>query len=376
MNLHFLGDCFGWMERDCGSWFPERHFDWQSPNLNSVSARLDLGQQQSYFSAYINRCTNMVIPNGTLPISAFAELPQLPAGNANEPHGWFYCLPRFRQAFTPMPTSTFKEKLLVGPHGNSKEAVIPDSGSGCAQKSFLVFDQTGDQTTMIFSPGIGAPVHCQTSWNPKLPSCYNLIGNEPGIKRESIYHAGQSLTDELNEDHGTDVGSEMHEDTEELNALLYSDDDSDEDDDVTSTGHTPSTMTFHDKQDWFEGSAEEVASSDGATKSPKLFERGFEVPSSLIDTASSAKRKRSQFSEYEDDAQSSCANVKYPCPDEIDFFSGNKRMKRERIRETVSILQRIIPGAKGKDATDVLDEAIVYLKSLKLKAKTLGLDSL
>ena len=51
------------------------------------------------------------------------------------------------------------------------------------------------------------------------------------------------------------------EDTEELNALLYSDDDSEDTEDgkVTSTGHSPNAMTAHDEQ--FMGGFEELASS-------------------------------------------------------------------------------------------------------------------
>lgn len=327
----------------------------------------------------------MVTPNGTLPISAFSELPQPRTGNnANEPYGWFYCLPRYRQGLTtPMSNPILKEELpIVGPQENSREAVVVpnDPASGCAQKGFLVFDQTGDRTTMIFSSGIGAaPMHqCPTSWNPKLPTAYNMIGNDDsGHKREPLYFSGEILTDGFIENHGgSEVGSEMHEDTEELNALLYSDDDSDytEDDEVTSTGHSPSTMTDHDNQDWYEdGSAEEVADSDEATTKPNVFEEGYNVANS--DSANSAKRKRSPPSEYEDDAQSSCANERYPsCSDDTEITSGNKRTRIERIRETVSILQRIVPGGKGKGATAVLDEAIHYLKSLKMKAEALGLD--
>ncbi|KAK9269972.1 hypothetical protein L1049_025545 [Liquidambar formosana] len=367
------------MGEDCGSWLPQQHFDWQSPNLDSLRATqpsLHSGQQDT-ISAYMNPCTNMLTPNGTLPVCAFPELPQSWAAHTNEPHGWFYCLPRFRQAFAPASNPIFKEKLPASAYENCRDAIKPNAGSTCAQKRFLVFDQSGDQTTLIFSPGIGAPVHCLTSWGPKPPGAYNLNGEDLGTKRNPIHHSGPILTDEFNENHGTDVGSEMHEDTEELNALLYSDDDSDytEDDEVTSTGHSPSTMTAQVKQDWFGGGiTEEVASSDGPTKRRKLFDGGFHVLPSLMDTASSVKQKRS--SEYEDDAESSCGNGKNPRSGENDSLSGNKRTRKERIRETVSILQSIIPGGEGKDAIMVLDEAIHYLKSLKLKAKALGLDTL
>ncbi|XP_048437380.1 transcription factor SAC51-like [Pyrus x bretschneideri] len=164
----------------------------------------------------------------------------------------------------------------------------------------------------------------------------------------------------------------MHEDTEELNALLYSDGDSDytEDDEVTSTGHSPSTMTVHDKQNWFE----EVASSDGMNKKRKLFDEVYDHVRSVMDTASSKKHNRPL--ELEDDAESSCACNRSSGLREVDSFTSNKKMRKEKIRETINILQNIIPDGKGKDAMVVLDEAIHYLKSLKLKAKALGLDSL
>ncbi|KAF2291610.1 hypothetical protein GH714_026143 [Hevea brasiliensis] len=222
-------------------------------------------------------------------------------------------------AFMPALNSGLKEKLVTVPCDDHKEAIAPKVEPGCQQKKFLVFDQSGKNDT--------------------------------------------------------ELQSDMHEDTEELNALLYSDDDSDstDDDEVTSTGHSPSTMTAHNNQDWFEGSIEEVASSDGSTKKRKLFEGGYSVLPALMDTASSMKPIRS--CEFEDDAESRCE-------DGLDWTSGEmnseptkKRIRKERIRETVSILQNIIPGGKGKDATVVLDEAINYLKSLKLKAKALGLDA-
>ncbi|RVW65315.1 Transcription factor bHLH145 [Vitis vinifera] len=327
-----LQDC-----QDCGSWLPHQHPGWLSPDLNTLSAPLGLElEQQNIISAYMNPCPNL--------------------------------------AFTHASNSILKEKLPAGPYGNSRVVNAPNVISECAQKRFLVFDQSGDQTTLVFSSVIGTPGQCLTSWSPKPSGAHNLSGGEEGTKRDLIYHQGPILTDESNENGGTDVQSEMHEDTEELNALLYSDDEYSysEDDEETSTGHSPSTMTVYDRQEWLEGEAEEVASSDGSNKRRKLFNGDFNVPS-LMDTASSAKPDNSL--EYEDDAESSCADGNNPEPGEIQSFSGNKRSRKDRIRETVNILQSLIPGGKGKDAIVVLDEAIHYLKSLKLKAKALGLDT-
>ncbi|XVF39610.1 hypothetical protein PTKIN_Ptkin01aG0047500 [Pterospermum kingtungense] len=363
------GDCSGWMGEGCGSWFPLQQFDLQSPNLNSLTVPHPLGQQ-SINPQFINSGTNMVSTTGTLPVYARPELPQLRVGQANNgPNGWFYCLPRYRQVFAPPSNCFLKEQLPANPYENHAENNVPKAGSGCAQKRFLVFDQSGDQTTLIFSSAFGTPIK-HTSWGPKSTAACNYNGEEPVAKANLNLPSGPISADVF-DDNGTDVQSEMHEDTEELNALLYSDDDSDytEDEEVTSTGHSPSTMTAHYEQ--FEGGAQEVASSTGLTKKRKLLDCRNDYAPLLMDNASSLHPNR--CSEYEDDADSSSAFGQNPRSRCMDSSSGNKRMRKDKIRETVNVLRSMIPGGEGKDAIVVLDEAIDYLKSLKLKAKTLGL---
>lgn len=362
------------MGEDWGAWFPQQQFDWQFPNLNHLGAPFNLGEQHT-IPSFMNSGAGMVSMKGTLPVYPSPESPHLHVGQANEPRGWFYCLPRFRQAFAPALNSGLKEKLSTVHCDNHTEPIVPKIDSGCAQKRFLVFDQSGDQTTLIFSSGNGTPVQCLTSWDPNPIGAYNLKREDPGTKENLNINFGPIASHQFGENNGTDLQSEMHEDTEELNALLYSDDDSDytEDDEVISTGHSPSTMTAHNRQYWFEGSTEEVASSDGSTKKRKLFGECFSDVPALMDTASSRKPIRSF--EYEDDAESRCNNGINWASGEMGFEMCNKRIRKERIRETVSILQNLIPDGKGKDTIVVLDEAINYLKSLKLKAKALGLDA-
>ncbi|CAL5379034.1 unnamed protein product [Camellia sinensis] len=105
------------------------------------------------------------------------------------------------------------------------------------------------------------------------------------------------------------MGSEIHEDTEELNALLYSDDeygdgDYSEDGEEASTGHSPSMMTLY-----------------------ALFDGGYDVPP-LMNTAASSVKPQKCF-DYEDDAQSSCADGKNSGLGESGLFSGNKRSRTE-----------------------------------------------
>lgn len=370
------------MEKDFESWFHyQQHSNRQSACLNSLSDPLGIGKQWST-PAYMNPYTNEVPTNGTFPAFVFSGLPQSNRANqVTEPRNWFYCLPRFRQGFVPPVNSVVKEKI---PFGNTDNCgVIRSHNTGttvCTQKKFLVFDQSGDQTTLIYSSGLGTQVPYLTSINPKPPAPYDLFKEDLGIKREKASQLSPFLGYEHNEENQRDEDSEMREDTEELNALLYSDEYSEysDDDEVTSTGHSPSTMTEHGVHQLVEEGEEEVASSFGPTKRRKLLDEGYDIPSSSpIKAGSSKEEVFKKVSELEDDAESSCGNFldAYHVPEEsTNSLSGKKRSRKERIRETVSILQSIIPGGKGKDATVVIDEAIHYLKCLKVKAKSLGLE--
>ncbi|KAK6938092.1 hypothetical protein RJ641_031600 [Dillenia turbinata] len=369
--LVLLGDCLAWMEKDSGAWPNQLTPNWQSPDLNLFNAPLRLGLQSTTSGYY----SDMVGTDGNLPVLSVPDTHHMKAAQANEPPGWFYCLPRCRQAFIPIPNAILKKNPPLTGFGNPGEAVLPNADIGIARKRFVVFDQSGDQTTMIFSSALGTSIQQLATWRTKPSVAHDLIPEQGGASKDMFYHSQKDVfIDKSDENQGVDSESEMHEDTEELNALLYSDDENesnhDGDDEETSTGHSPSTMTAHEKLEGFE---EEVASSARATKRRKLSDGNFVVPS-LMDTATSAKTKRSL--EYKDDAESSCGNVNNEGSHEIGSLSGNKRTRKERIRETVSILQSIIPGGKGKDAIVVLDKAISYLKFLKFKAESLGLKSL
>ncbi|KAK8477973.1 hypothetical protein V6N13_026031 [Hibiscus sabdariffa] len=365
------GDCFGWMGEGCGSWFPQQQFDWQSHNLNSLAVPHPLGQQRTN-TEFMNFDTNMVSTTRTLPVYANTESLHFQVGQDNEKRGWFYCLPHFQQVYMPGSNSILKAQLPVNPYENQMENLTPKAGSECAQKRFLVFDQSGGQT-VVFSSAFGTPIKCPTSLVPKFPCHFNW--NDPIPKVKPSVHS-EPISIDAFEDNGTDVQSEMHEDTEELNALLYSDDDNDDtdieydddDDEVVSTGHSPSTMTAHYEQ--LVGATEDFARTTGLTKKRKLLDVGNDYVPLLMSPAVPANPIR--HSEYEDDADSSCVNGRKPVSCDVYSSSGSKRMKEDKIRDTVSVLRSIIPDGEGKDAIVVLDEAIDYLKSLKLKAKSMG----
>ncbi|KAE8659253.1 hypothetical protein F3Y22_tig00116964pilonHSYRG00457 [Hibiscus syriacus] len=350
------------MGEGCRSGFPLPQFDRQSLISNSLPDPLPFGLQSTN-PPFINFGTNMVSNAWTWPVCANPESPLSQVSQGNEPRGRFYCLPRFQLVFDS--NSFLKEQPTTNPYENCKESGtgIHNARSGVVEKRFLVFDQSADQTTLIFSSAFGTPIKCLTSWGLKSPVAGNFNLEDPIAKVNGNIHSGPISTDIFDEN-GTELQSEMHEDTDELNALLYSDDDSEytEDDEVTSTGHSPSTMTAQDEQ-YFEGSCEEVASSTRLTKKRKLLDGSNDYSPLLMDTANSWNPNKNL--KYEDDAESSCANGQNPRSGDMDSSPGNKRTRKDKIRETVRVLRSIIPGGEGKDAVVVLDEAIEYLKSLK-----------
>ncbi|CAL1390228.1 unnamed protein product [Linum trigynum] len=369
-----MGDPFG-------SWIPQQLFDWKSPNLDYLGSQCFQSGQQDHIPSHMNSSIPMVSPNGNLGTHPFQELPHSRVhGQTNEHDSWFYGLPHFRQAIMPDLDSVLpRERLYSGPKSMINPIAESDSGG---QKRFLVFDQSGDKTTLIFSSGVVPPAPCLTSWSPK-PIVASKLNNECPVSKEPL-NLQLNLVSTENDHDCAGLESEMPEDTEELNALLYSDGDSDcsddDDDEVTSTDHSPSTMTAHNSPRGLLNSskAEVVASSDGSsTRKRKLFDGAHsDDKPSRVDTASSVKVDI-KVSEYEDDAESRCFDGMDSASSEnpgCEF--GNKRLRIEKIRETVNVLQNLIPGGKSRDAVVVLDEAIHYLKSLKVKAEALGLTGL
>jgi hypothetical protein len=327
------------MEKDLGSWFNHQRTDCQPSSL-SLRPPFNIGAQNTFHV------------NG---ISSGYAFPNFKPYQPNENLGWFYCVPRFRQGFSPVIDSGLSEKPNTeAPNENPKV----DSVSNLGQKRFLIFDQSIDRTTVVFSSDIGGNVQY-----PPL----NMLIQPPSLKDHfesktgTFHHFVPTAYNQENEN--DDVRSEMQEDSDEIDALLYSEGDDDDedydcdddDDEVASTGHSPSTMTTHRDK---EGSGEESE----IAKRRKLSSVGYGVPS-LMDTASSVNTRR--YLDSAENEESTCANS-----------SDKKRRKMEKIRETLSVFKSIIPGGNDteKDAIEVIDEAICYLRSLKVKAKELGFD--
>ncbi|XP_031120871.1 uncharacterized protein LOC116024109 [Ipomoea triloba] len=117
------------------------------------------------------------------------------------------------------------------------------------------------------------------------------------------------------------------------------------------------TSRFLDHFTWFEGEWHLVWG--------EFTDGGHDVLSFLHTTTTA---KPHMCSEVEDNVGSSCGNDS----NEVSRLSGSKRSREEKKRKTISILQMVIPGVKGKDSM-LIDENIRCLRSLKAEAQSLRL---
>lgn len=244
------------------------------------------------------------------------------------------------------------------------------------RRSYVIFDQSDDLVSFFlssFGPSTGKfvdlpmrPVHFGCTRDvQQIP--INEQTNPMNTKIQGAPDDGQVAVEE----------SEFHEDSEEINALLYSDDEYDYnygeedcDGEVTSTDRSPSKVEeilYNDEQ--VGAMIEEVATSDGSTKRQRLLDGSYQK-SLVVKHANSGENDRSR--ECNNDMESTSA-----CPSAIgNVMSSNlgvKQSRKDNIQETLTIIENIIPGLKSKEPTLIIDEAISYLKFLKLKAKALGL---
>lgn len=212
--------------------------------------------------------------------------------------------------------------------------------------------------TAIPSPGFeeqGSFLHFSSAISPRMSTPAPNLGNISKFKRSRdekivVFSSAANPFDDFNPSspprnaNSAHTSKEMHEDTEEIDALLYSESDYFANEEEISTGHSPLDM------------GEESLCSYHPAK--RLRVDSTESQDLLVDTASSGISPSTLF---------------VPDDDHIDpSLISSGRRKREKIQATVSALRRIIPGGKGKDTASVLEEAIQYLKSLKLRAVAMG----
>ncbi|XP_021774145.1 transcription factor bHLH143-like [Chenopodium quinoa] len=252
------------------------------------------------------------------------------------------------------------------------------------QKKFLIFDRSGNETRLIFSSlcprveNLTTPLTTTCpAWNlpaeESFGACHQYLAEKQGRIIEQAWTKTPALCEESGENEIIDEISEMREDTEEINALLYSEDDNDdnddgledddcdgEDDDEVSSGHSPLAKEIRDceKQEDQEGEKDfyyQVASLERSSKRQKGLHGGFN------------RMRHSPAYEDVNDGGFIDAPSERMCP-----TIGTKRPRKDKIHDTLRVLEGIIPGLTSKDPLVILDEAISYLKGLKYNAETMS----
>ncbi|RLN09823.1 hypothetical protein C2845_PM11G04270 [Panicum miliaceum] len=180
--------------------------------------------------------------------------------------------------------------------------------SDTCPKNYVIFDQTYDRSRVMFHPSL-VPNNFGSSGGGYDYDYYNRsYGYDQNYAGKSAYYGCG--------DDGGAASIRQKEDTDEIDALMSTEDGEDEDD-VRSTGRTPGCRAG--------GSPDSTCSSAGCG-------------------AGGAGRKHE---------------------------AGGEK-KKERMKKMVRTLKGIVPGGDRMDTPAVLDEAVRYLKSLKVEVKKLG----
>lgn len=329
--------------------------------LNCKSMPLDNGQQK-WLPLGLNTPQPQDIPTGSsCPVTPSPELGKVYAAQH-----------QFRRYLQPPPfqallsTCEKQASCLNGPPSNCDAA--PERALKSCQKRFLVFDQSGNQTRLLqcgFPPSVAAA-------DPgKILSFLNLergLSKDHAVPEKILLHEDRVNGGEE---------SEMHEDTEEINALLYSDDDddceSDDDDEVTSTGHSPfpvEQQACNNKtEEEDEEEPDETESYDDDDDGPRLkrqkvlldhySHRDLSPSPSFVGTKKSLTNLKGLSDEKLQESNISSSNQ------EMGSGLSDEETRKDKFHTALRILESVVPGAKGKEALLLLDEAIDYLKLLK-----------
>ncbi|PON50804.1 Myc-type, basic helix-loop-helix (bHLH) domain containing protein [Trema orientale] len=177
-------------------------------------------------------------------------------------------------------------------------------------KNFIIFDQTDHRSQIVFHPAIA-----------------HKFGS-PGLNMDGAYlrsyFGGRDRNDE-----GGEISSPLKEDSDDIDALLsLEEEEQDEyDEEEISTARTYGNY----------GSSSPESCSNYGLKTKK-------------NTSSSSIQKSSGS------GSSGC----------------NSERKRQRMKKMVKALRGIVPGGNEMTTVTVLDEAVQYLKSLKVEVQKLG----
>jgi len=321
------------------------HVAWQSPSLNYLSM---LPKPGSFgLPTYLNSSTS-ILPHGL----AAPSIRILKTELTNEVQEYLKY---------PNVDTSLKQMHLGGALQNANPSL---------QKRLLIFDRSDNKTRLFYAP-VAPLVQSHTVTATKFAQSYDVNGEEQASIMGQKHLASYGLLEESVKENADIEESEKHEDTEEINALLYSDDESseyDEDncDEVTSTDRSPlATKRTYAIQEQFEDLKEEVASSYWPKKRLKLVD-GDDNGSSPCADKPTLVQPNETF-DYVSDAESKNSSGWTYSADKTkvdDSVVCDIKLKKDKIRESLRVLENLIPGAKGKEPMLVIDRTIEYLKIL------------
>lgn len=186
--------------------------------------------------------------------------------------------------------------------------------SDICPKNFIIFDQTDHRSQIMFNPAIAHKIT-----GPAFNICAAYIQDNLGLNEGN------------NEDRET--SSSLKEDSDDIDALLSLEEEELEeyDEEEVSTARTHGNY----------GSMSPDSCSNYGLKTKK-------------------SRQCSSLGKSSGIGSSSC----------------NSERKRQKMKKMVRVLRGIVPGGNEMNTVDVLDEAVQYLKSLKVELQNLGVENL
>lgn len=305
-----------------------------------------------------------------------------------------------------------------------------ESSESC-HKRFIIVDQSGSKARIIFHPALmhefpnllpnsrnvsDSINNGETEAIQKILSAYTATewGNKLMTYRESMVspQTGKTGLDEVtfgdgffgfstqcelscNESSSLAKSeghhSEFSEDTRDIEALLSSDEGfyDEDDEEVVSTGHTPSKVIINNELSSTQDSADVPRKrrrcGDGECNEqevdfiPNMLEKK-RVHSSLKCSSATVFENEIVYEHIKPSSNSvdkkpsskSSSTKEHPGNSSLGTGSSSKRLRIEKLKRTLDALRSVVPaGGECRDAALVLDVATRYLRSLQLQVKKL-----
>ena len=211
------------------------------------------------------------------------------------------------------PASAYGHVSPVGPESSRPSYAVEFQSTEICPRNFVIFDHTEDRSQIMFHPTIAHNV----SYPPV--HLYGTVSDNEEAKFGNNVEGG--------------IPSPFSEDSDDINALLSLDYD-DEDQGECEEEDVSTARTRH-----YDGSSSPDSCSNYAPKATRL-----ECPSSHYNSS-----------------YSGCS-------------SGEG--KRKKMQKMVKVLKGMVPGGDQMNTVAILDEAVKYLKSMKVEVQKLGVGNL